>query len=110
MKSKSLLIILQIIVLSVICVIGCENDNDKPNMDFIYPLTIGNSWQYEITYTLDFDSLATYNGLNDTIIFNTGTVEIIANEVIFDSLEVYNFASIINDNGNIVTGKKYDNT
>lgn len=109
MKSKSLLIILQIIVLSVICVIGCENDNDKPNMDFIYPLTIGNSWQYEITYTLDFDSLATYNGLNDTIIFNTGTVEIIANEVIFDSLEVYNFASIINDNGNIVTGNKYYN-
>lgn len=109
MKCKSLLIILQIIVLSIIFIIGCEIVNNKPNMDFIYPLTIGNSWQYEITYTLDFDSLATYNGLNDTIIFNTGSVEIIANEVIFDSLEVYNFASIIIDNGNIVTGNKYYN-
>lgn len=109
MRSKKNVLVLSIIILAVICIIGCESDNDKPNMDFVYPLTVGNSWQYETTFTLDYDSLATYNGLNDTIIYHTGSVEIIANEVIFDSLEVYNFASILNENGNIFTGNKYYN-
>jgi len=101
--------VLSIIILAVICIIGCDSDNDKPNMDFVYPLTVGNSWEYETTFTLDFDSLATYNGLNDTILYHTGSVEIIANEVIFDSLEVYNFASIMNESGNIFTGNRYYN-
>ena len=109
MRSKKNVWVLQLIILVVICIIGCENDNDNPNLDFIYPLTIGNSWQYETTYTLDFDSLATYNGLNDTILYYTGSVEIIAHEVIFDSLEVYNFATIMNESGNIFTGNKYYN-
>lgn len=109
MRNKKKLWALQIIILAVICIIGCESDNDKPNMDFVYPLTVGNSWEYESTFTLDFDSLATYNGLNDTILYHTGSVEIIANEVIFDSLEVYNFASIMNENGYIFTGNRYYN-
>jgi len=109
MRSEKKVLILSIIILAVICIIGCEDDTDKPNMDFIYPLTIGNIWQYETTFTLDYDSLATYNGLNDTILYHTGSVEIIANEVIFDSLEVFNFSSIMNENGNIFTGNKYYN-
>ncbi len=50
MKSKKILLILRIIILSMICIIGCENDKDKPNMDFVYPLTVGNSWEYEKLY------------------------------------------------------------
>lgn len=109
MRSKKNVWLLSIIILAVICIIGCESDNDKPNMDFVYPLTVGNSWDYETRLALDYDSLATYNGLNDTILYHTGSVEIIANEVIFDSLEVYNFASIMNENGNIFTGNRYYN-
>lgn len=109
MRSKKNVWLLLIMILAVICIIGCESDNDKPNMDFVYPLTVGNIWEYEATFTLDYDSLATYNGLNDTILYHTESVEIIANEVIFDSLEAYNFASIMNQNGYIYTGNRYYN-
>ncbi|NQV18793.1 MAG: hypothetical protein HQ534_09650 [Armatimonadetes bacterium] len=109
MKSKNLLLILRIIILSMICIIGCENDNVKPNMDFVYPLTVGNSWEYEKLFTLDFDSLATFNGLTDTTFYSTGFVEIIAYEVIFDSLEVYNFSTTITEDGNVLTGNEFYN-
>lgn len=109
MRRKNLVWVLQIIILSVICIIGCEDNNNKPNMEFIYPLSIGNNWQYEKLLTFDFDSLATHNGLTDTTYYSTGFVEIIAYEVIFDSLEVYNFATTLNEDGNIFTGNEYYN-
>lgn len=109
MGSKKNVLVLQIIILAVICIIGCENDNDKPNMDFIYPLAIGNSWQYDMIFTLDFDSLATSNGLIDTTHYSTGSVEIITNEIIFDSLEVYNFETTLTETGNAFTGNEYYN-
>ena len=109
MRSNKNVLVLSIIILTVICIIGCENDNDKLNMDFIYPLTIGNNWQYDMIFTMDFDSLATYNGLNDTIFYSTGSVEIITNEIIFDSLEVYNLATTITETGNVLTGNEFYN-
>ena len=109
MKGKKYFWILPIIILSVISIIGCESDTNKPNSDFVYPLMVGNNWEYDKTYTLDFDELATSNGLVDTICSFTGSVEIIANEVIFDSLEVYNFATILNDGGYVTSGNEYYN-
>lgn len=109
MNSKKNKCVLKIVILSVICIIGCEDDNNEPNMEFIYPLSVGNSWEYEKLITLNFDSLATYNGLTDTTYYSTGFVEIIAYEVIFDSLEVYNFATTLNEDGNIFTGNEYYN-
>ena len=109
MRRKNLVWVLQIIILSVICIIGCEDNNNKPNMEFIYPLSIGNNWQYENIFTLDFDSLATQNGLSDTIYYSSGLVEIIDNEVIFDTLEAFNLKSTLNEDGNIFTGNEYYN-
>jgi hypothetical protein len=109
MKSKKNVWVLQIIILAVICIIGCESENNKPNMDFIYPLAVGNSWQYDMIYALDFDSLATSNGFIDTTYYSTGSVEIITNEIIFDSLEVYNFATTLTETGNVFTGNEYYN-
>lgn len=99
--------VLQIFFLVIICITGCESDNNKPNMDFIYPLTVGNNWQYDMIFILDFDSLATSNGFIDTTYFSTGSVEIITNEIIFDSLAVYNIATTITETGNVFTGNEY---
>ena len=109
MKCKRFFWILQVIVLSVISIIGCENDTNKPNSDFVYPLMVGNNWEYDKTYTFDYDELATSNGLVDTTLTSTAFVNIIANEVIFDSIDVYNFSTLLNDNGNIITGNEYYN-
>ena len=74
MRNKKNVVVLQIIILAVICFIGCENENNNPNMDFIYPLAIGNSWQYDLIFTIDYDSTATSNGLADTTYSSTGLV------------------------------------
>lgn len=109
MRNKKNVVVLQIIILAVICFIGCENENNNPNMDFIYPLAIGNSWQYDLIFTIDYDSTATSNGLADTTYSSTGLVEIITNEIIFDSLEVFNLATTITEEGNLYRGNEYYN-
>lgn len=98
-----------LILLTLTCITGCDDDNYEPNMDFFYPLAVGNVWEYDTTYTYDYDSLATYNGLTDTTFYSNASVEIISNEVIFDSIQVYNFATTLDQAGNISTGNQYFN-
>jgi len=42
---------------AVFCLIlfSCENDNDE-NTEFMYPLSVGNSWEYEREWTFYFYS------------------------------------------------------
>ena len=109
-KNLSWIIIIIVILFFVGCNIFHSDNNNQQNSDFKYPLSIGNSWQYEKLFTLDFDSLATYNGLSDTTYYSSGLVEIIDNEVIFDTLDAYNFETTIDEDGNIFTGNEYYNT
>ncbi|MCD4817791.1 MAG: hypothetical protein K8S23_03765 [Candidatus Cloacimonetes bacterium] len=110
MKTKNKMFwLLQIIILTIICIVGCDGNDNQPNMEYIYPLAIGNSWQYEKTYKLNFDSLATKYGLSDTTYYSSGLVEIVNYEVIFDTLEVFNLKSTINEEGNISVGYEYYN-
>jgi len=108
-KNLSWIIIIIVILFFVGCNIFHSDNNNQQNSDFKYPLSIGNSWQYEKLFTLDFDSLATYNGLSDTTYYSSGLVEIIDNEVIFDTLDAYNFETTIDEDGNIFTGNEYYN-
>jgi len=108
MKGKNVLL-LSLIISTLFLILGCDDDASKPDMEFQYPLTIGNSWQYENNYTIIFDSLATYNGLSDTTFYSSGAVEIVESTVIFDTLDVYDFETNINENGNILTGNEYYN-
>jgi hypothetical protein len=109
MNSKRNVLIVQILILTVLCIIGCDNDNNNPNMNFTYPLAVGNSWQYDLIFTEENDSLAASSGLKDTVFFSTGLVEIITKEIIFDTLEVYNLATTLAEHGNEICSNQYYN-
>jgi len=47
--------------------------------------------------------------LSDTTFYSSGAVEIVESTVIFDTLDVYDFETNINENGNILTGNEYYN-
>ena len=110
MKLKTFASVVVIILLTFIT--GCilfdnDTDNPFPGMNFIYPLSVGNTWQYERVITCEYDSLATYNGLSDTSYYFICSVEIIDNEIIFDTLGTYNLKSTLYEDGNIYIGNEY---
>ena len=95
--KKKLVWLFQLIIISTILIsfAGCDkDDDDSPNMDFKYPLTVGNSWDYELLFIDDYDSLAESIGYCDDTLNYTASVEIISNEMIFDSIETFNFKII----------------
>jgi len=62
------------------------------DMDFTYPLAIGNSWQYDTIYSRSFDDEAQSYGFIDDVTNGEGSFEIISQEVMFGDIEVFNFA------------------
>lgn len=82
-------------VLMVSFLLSCTRDDDPSNdMDFQFPLKVGNSWKYDYTVVFDYDSIAESNGYPDRTYYNTETLDIISYEKIFqDSIPVYNFYS-----------------
>lgn len=112
MKLKTFASVVVIILLT--CIAGCilfdnDTDNPLPDMNFIYPLSVGSTWQYERVITCEYDPLATYNGFSDTSFYSTASVEIIDNEIIFDTLRTYNFKSILYEDSNVYDGNEYYN-
>ncbi|MDA3886088.1 MAG: hypothetical protein PF638_10900 [Candidatus Delongbacteria bacterium] len=86
------------IVLSIICIaflLSCDKDDDPSNdMDFQFPLKVGNSWKYDYIVVFDYDSIAESNGYTDRTYYYPETLDIISYEKIFqDSIPVYNFYS-----------------
>jgi len=109
MKKRENLLLWSLIIITMLLIYGCGDNNSMPNMTFQYPLTIGSSWHYDNFITLNFDSLATYNGLSDTTYYSSGTVEIIESTVIFDTLDVFNFATTITEDSNVFESNQYYN-
>ena len=109
MINKKIGLLLSLIITSLLFIVSCDDDSSIPDMDFQYPLEIGSSWQYENNYTISYDSLAISNGLMDSTFYSTGTVEIIDNIVIFDTLNVYDFEMNVDEYGNICYGNEYYN-
>jgi len=93
---------------------GCnlfDSDPEKIEQNFIYPLALGNSWQYNRTIATEFDELGSNNGLDDESYTNTALVEICDKETIFKNQPVYNMKTTINDGGYVINGHNfYDNS
>jgi len=102
MKLRKWVFGVMILGLAVLGLVGCDSDSDKnrPDMEFDYPLTIGSSWQYERIFSVFFDEEAHANGLTDLVFNSVGSVEIMGSEVLFDNIEVYDFASSLTEEDN----------
>ncbi|RMD98692.1 MAG: hypothetical protein D6814_07005 [Calditrichaeota bacterium] len=81
------------LLLSVVFILGCSG-GDNPaapvNGDFVYPLHVGNRWQYTITETLSNFNPPIPGMTDSTSTFNS-TVETVAIDTIEGSIEVYRF-------------------
>ncbi len=91
------------------CNLFKSGDSNMPDMNFIYPLWVGNYWNYEKLTVYDFDDGATSNGLSDTSFYSAASVEIIDREIIFDEFYCYNFKSTLNEDGTLYVGNEYYN-
>jgi hypothetical protein len=79
-----------LLLLGIFC---CSND-DNPLLpisgDFVYPLEIGNKWEYTITETLS-NFRPAIPGVDDSTTTFTSTVEIVGIDTLLDSIEVHAF-------------------
>jgi len=102
MRLRKWLLGFMVLGLALLSVAGCDNDNNNNNnadMDFDYPLAIGNSWQYDRIFSVFYDSTAHSNGMIDEVYNGVGSVEIMGSELLFDNIEVYDFASSLSEEG-----------
>jgi|GEM_PF-4547804 len=103
------------ILLSIVCIaflLSCDKDDDDSSndMDFQYPLKVGNSWKYDYVVSFDYDSIAESNGYTDQIYYYLETLDIISYEKMFqDSIPVYNFYTTEDDGEQQISGNHYYN-
>jgi len=106
--NKCWLLLMILFVLLIIS--SCDNDNKGTDTDFEYPISVGSSWDYDIVSWWDFDSLATSNGFEDITFYETESVEVISQEIVFDTLQAYKFKTTTIQETNISTKNHfYDN-
>jgi hypothetical protein len=96
-------------VLALLFIGACQSNNTPPNWNFEYPLSVGNSWEYDKTYTADYDEEAEANGCIDATFYGNANVLIKNFETIFDTLDVYNFETTLYESGDIMVSNEYYN-
>ena len=98
-------------VLTIALLLSCTRDDDPPNdMDFRFPLKVGNSWKYDYFVSFDYDSIAESNGYTDRAYYYLQTLDIISYEKMFqDSIPVYNFYTTEDDGEQQFSGNHYYN-
>lgn len=92
---------------------GCKKE-DNPvgpdeSADFIYPLQVGNKWEYIRTFkSFNFrpDSLTNYQQ-NDTTITDTAKLEIIKTAILRDSIETFFIQETLKENENTYIDDTY---
>lgn len=101
MKSHSVLNLL-LSILTIFLIMSCDKDENPtgPNVNngFIYPLKVGNQWEYKRTFS-------TFNIRPDTLknkqFADTTTssiiIKIIKKETLFDSVDTFVFQEILNE-------------
>jgi len=100
------------LLILIIFLNGCnlfESEPEKIEQNFIYPLAVGNSWDYSRTISTLYDETGNSNGLNDESYTNTALVEICDQETIFKNQPVYNMKTTINDGGYVINGHNFYN-
>lgn len=98
-----------LLVLGAIMISCEENGNSQVNWNFEYPLTIGSSWEYDKTYTIDYHEDAEAAGLVDEVHYGNANVLIKDYETIFDTLNVYNFETTLYEDDNVMISNEYYN-
>jgi hypothetical protein len=95
----------------ILLVLNCTKDDDEFDMDFKFPLKVGNSWNYDYYVTINYDSMAEANGCNDSIYYYKQNLDIISYEKItHDSIPVYNFYSSDEKSDECFTNSYYNNS
>ena len=109
MKHK---ILICLPIVSVLILLSCSNESTSEN-DFVYPLSVGNSWEYNREWTLYFytDTVNPSPQYIDTVqVYNTTISVTIPRTVILeDSLETYELVGTDNDSSGPYTTAKYYN-
>lgn len=98
------------LLLILILLNGCnlfESKQEEIEQNFIYPLAIGNSWQYHRTISTEYDEMGNENGLDDESYTNTALVEICAIETVFKNIDTFNLKTTISDGGQVINGHNY---
>lgn len=103
------------ILLSIIAIaflLSCTRDDDPSNdMDFQFPLKVGNSWKYDYITVFAFDSIAESNGYINETSYDEYTLDIISYEKIRpDSIPVYNFYKTKIGDELLYTNSYYNNS
>lgn len=98
-----------ILFLSGLVIFSC-NKEDEQNDEFIYPLSVGNSWEYLRELNLYFypDSTVEYPAYEDTLTISADiSVSVTGAVFLNDTLETIEVVSIEFDTTNTYTGKHY---
>jgi len=87
-----------VLALLALAIFSCDNENDNPG-GMIYPLSVGNSWEYSREMNLFFyqDSAGTPVYEDTATYTSTASVVITGKETLRDSIETYVFYSEEND-------------
>ena len=90
-----------LLILTIIFITGCDKDPTGPRgSGFIYPLKVGNQWEYDRTFSTfnfrpDSSNDDQYNDINIT---SSVIIEIIRREPTPDSIDVFVFQETLNEN------------
>ena len=91
-----------LLIFAIILIASCDKDpiGPKGNISFIYPLKVGNQWEYDRTFsTFNFrPDTSDNNQYTDTTITSSVIIQIIKKEPAPDSSNIFVFQGTLNEN------------
>jgi len=105
--------VIYVTVLVLIIIISCSRNNitDPTENNFIYPIKIGNKWEYVREYSIfNFRPDTLYKTqIIDTTLIDTVQIEIIRKQIILDSIQTFVFYESFIENGQVIEAESYYN-
>lgn len=106
MRSSEFVLLLLLMIFSTSCIFNSDNDDEN---DFIYPLSIGNIWEYKRQWNLYYysDSLE-IKEYTDTVTYSSDISVSITDEVTLNGdIDTYKMTGIENDGMMTFEGTQY---
>jgi hypothetical protein len=87
------------------------NPGPEINKNFVFPLAVGNQWEYDIKHSFIEVEPGSGNdpAVHDTTYFSNLNMEVVRTEIIQDSINTFVIRQILNNNDNIKTSESYYN-
>ena len=99
-----------IIGLFLVTMLGCSKDDNPVDLgdnDFVYPLTVGNKWEYSRAFSIfNFRSDSTDSTPGDTI-FATSSIEIVRTDTLLDSIECFVLQEVFTEQEDTFVDESY---